>query len=127
MTPPGSRGSGRGFSNGLRDAAPLLGLGTTLAVTVLAGVWGLLEPWQPVRLGQFGRLAAASVFLSGGYYLLTSAMRAGEMSVIAPFRYVALVFALVLGFAVWGDVPDALAWTGLALIVGAGVAVLRSR
>lgn len=40
MTPPGSRGDGRGWTSGLRDAAPLLGLGTTLAVTVLAGLGG---------------------------------------------------------------------------------------
>jgi ATP synthase protein I len=49
VTPPGSRGSGRGFSNGLRDAAPLLGLGTTLAVTVLAGVGG--GYWLDGRMG----------------------------------------------------------------------------
>ena len=40
MTPPGSRGSAGGWTSGLRDAAPLLGLGTTLAVTVLAGLGG---------------------------------------------------------------------------------------
>lgn len=49
MTPPGSRGSGRGWSNGLRDAAPLLGLGTTLAVTVLAGLGG--GYWLDGRVG----------------------------------------------------------------------------
>ena len=49
MTPPGSSGSGRGLAKGLRDAAPLLGLGTTLAVTVLAGLGG--GYWLDGRLG----------------------------------------------------------------------------
>jgi len=47
------------------------------------------------------------------------------MSVIAPFRYTGLLCALVLGYAVWGDVPNALAWGGIALLVGAGLYVLH--
>ena len=52
-------------------------------------------------------------------------MRSGEMSVIAPFRDAGLLFAVVLGYAVWGDVPNALAWSGIVLLVGSGIAVLR--
>jgi len=44
-----SRGSARGFARGLREAAPFLGLGTTFAVTVLAGVGG--GHWLDGRLG----------------------------------------------------------------------------
>ena len=100
-------------------------LSTAVAVTLLAGAWGLTQEWKPVSWQQLALLAAASVFLSGGYYLLTISMRSGEMSVIAPFRYAGLLFALVLGYVVWGDVPNALAWSGIALLVGSGVAVLR--
>ena len=49
MRPEDSRGSARGFASGLREAAPYLGLGTTLAVTVLAGVGG--GHWLDGRLG----------------------------------------------------------------------------
>lgn len=49
MRPEGSRGSARGWTRGLREAAPLLGLGTTLAVTVLAGLGG--GYWLDGRLG----------------------------------------------------------------------------
>jgi len=97
-----------------------------VAVTLLAGVFGLVtRDWQPVDARQLGLLAAASVFLSGGYFLLTVAMRSGEMSLVAPFRYTGLMFALVLGFLVWGDVPNVLAWAGIALLVGAGIVVLH--
>lgn len=101
-------------------------LSTAVAVTLLAGVFGLVtRDWQPVNARQLGLLAAASVFLSGGYFLLTVAMRSGEMSLVAPFRYTGLMFALVLGYLVWGDAPNALAWTGIALLVGAGIVVLH--
>lgn len=49
MKPSGESGSDRGWTSGLRDAAPLLGLGTTLAVTVLAGLGG--GYWLDGRLG----------------------------------------------------------------------------
>lgn len=103
----------------------LITLSTAAAVTLFAGVWSLFAPWVPVGPAQLALLAAASVFLSGGYFLVTVAMRAGEMSLIAPFRYSALVFALVLGYAVWGHVPDAWAWTGIALLFAAGLWLMR--
>ncbi|MBC5767918.1 DMT family transporter [Ramlibacter albus] len=105
----------------------LITLSTAVAVTLLAGAWGLTQDWEAVSARQFALLAGASVFLSGGYFLLTVAMRAGEMSVIAPFRYAGLLFALFLGYVVWGDVPNALAWGGIALLVAAGLYVLHSR
>ncbi len=55
MRPDASRGSARDWTRGLRDAAPLLGLGTTLAVTVLAGLGG--GYWLD------GRLSTRPVFL----------------------------------------------------------------
>ena len=103
----------------------LITLSTAMAVTLLAGVWSVTQEWQPVEPVQLGLLAAASVFLSAGYFWLTVAMRAGEMSLIAPFRYSGLVFALLLGYAVWGHVPNAWAWAGIALLLGAGLWLMR--
>jgi drug/metabolite transporter (DMT)-like permease len=103
----------------------LITLSTAVAVTVLSGALCLFSEWRPFAITQLGLLAAASIFLSGGYFLLTVAMRGGEMSLIAPFRYAGLLFALVLGYAVWRDVPNALAWAGIALLVAAGLYVLH--
>jgi drug/metabolite transporter (DMT)-like permease len=105
----------------------LITVSTALAVTLLSGAWGLVQTWDAVNARQLLLLGAASVFLSGGYFLLTVAMRAGEMSLIAPFRYAGLLFAIVLGYAVWGDVPNAVAWCGIVMLVGAGLYMLRGR
>jgi drug/metabolite transporter (DMT)-like permease len=102
----------------------LVTLSTTVSVLLLAAVWGLFQQWQAVSWPQLGLLAAASVFLSSAYFLLIVSMRAGELSVVAPFRYTALLFAVVIGTLVWGDVPNALAWGGIALLVGSGVYLL---
>jgi drug/metabolite transporter (DMT)-like permease len=103
----------------------LVTVSTAVAVTVLSGAIAAFQAWKPVAAGQYALLAAASVFLGGGYFLLTVAMRGGEMSLIAPFRYTGLLFALLLGFLVWGDVPNAWAWAGIALLVAAGLYVLH--
>ena len=105
----------------------LITLATALAVTLLSGIWATVNGWQAISWSQLAQLAAASVFLSGGYYFVIVAIRAGDMGVVAPFRYTGLLFALVLGWAVWGDIPNLLAWIGIALLVGAGVYMLRLR
>lgn len=104
----------------------LITVATAVTITVLAGLLTATQGWQPVTLRQLALLTAASVFLSGAYYLVIVGMRSGEMSVIAPFRYSGLLYALLIGWVAWGDVPNTLAWAGIALLVGAGLYVLRS-
>jgi len=104
----------------------LITLSTAIGVMLLSGLLSLTEGWKPVTGRELGLLAAASVFMAAGYFLLISSMRAGDMSVVAPFRYTGLLYALVLGYAVWGEVPNALAWAGIALLVGAGLTMLHS-
>ena len=67
-----------------------------------------------------------AAFLATGYFLLVQCMRAGEVSLTAPFRYSAVLFAMLLGYAVWDDVPNGWAWLGIALLVGSGLHMLHS-
>lgn len=102
----------------------LITLSTSLAVTMVAGVMSVFEGWRSFTWFELSLLAAASVFLSSGYFLVITSLRHGEMSLVAPFRYSGLLFALVLGYLVWGDVPNALAWGGIALLIGSGLYLL---
>jgi drug/metabolite transporter (DMT)-like permease len=103
-------------------------LATAVAVTVAAGVLSLLQGWQPLAALHWALLAAAAVFLCGGYQFLIRAMRSGgDIAVIAPFRYSGLLMAVALGWLVWGDVPNGLAWCGIALVVATGLYLLRTR
>ena len=56
-----------------------------------------------------------------GYYAVTAAMRLGEVSVVAPFRYARLVFAMILAMIFLGERPDAWMLTGAALVIGSGL------
>ena len=62
-----------------------------------------------------------------GYSALTLAMRTGEVSVVAPFRYSRLLVALVLAVLLFGETPDALTLLGAAIIVASGTYTLLRR
>lgn len=121
--------------NALRDLVTLriarevpsigITLATAVAVTLLAGAVSLFQGWRPPSAAQLALLAAAAAFLAGGYQLIIRATRAGDLSVVAPFRYSGLLMAMALGWVVWGEVPNALAWAGIALVIGAGLYLLR--
>lgn len=104
----------------------LVTLSTTITVMLLAGALSLNEGWRPFSAFEMGLVAVAAVFLATGYYLIVSSTRRGDLSLIVPFRYTALLFATIAGFLVWGDTPNALAWCGIALLIGSGIYVVRA-
>ncbi|UCE31945.1 MAG: DMT family transporter, partial [Burkholderiales bacterium] len=103
----------------------LVTLATAVMATALAGIVSLGGPWQPFGLDELGLLALAAVFLAAAYYAIVAGMRHGEMSVVAPFRYTGLLWALVLGYAVWSELPNPLAWCGIALLLGSVLYMLH--
>lgn len=99
--------------------------GTSILVMLGGGALTLSQGWQPMTMHATLLLALAAFFLIGGYQLIIDAMRHGELSLVGPFRYTALVFSLLGGYLVWGDMPNLLAWAGIATVVGSGLYVLH--
>jgi len=89
----------------------------TLGGTALALSQGFVrpEPWQ------VGLLALAACFLSSGYLFMVATLRLGELTATAPFRYSVMIFAILSGILVFGEYPDWIALTGMALIVACGL------
>jgi drug/metabolite transporter (DMT)-like permease len=102
----------------------LMTLVTAFAVTVMGLIFRLGEDWLMPSVNYLLRLSGAGLLLSIGYFTAIAAMRLGDMSVTAPFRYVAVVFAIVIGFLVWGDVPDGFTIVGSIIIIAAGLYTL---
>ena len=74
------------------------------------------------------QIVATIIFGVIAYYALTQAMRTGEISVVTPYRYTRLVFALIVGFFMFGERPDAMTLLGSAIIVSGGIyTLLRNR
>jgi drug/metabolite transporter (DMT)-like permease len=81
--------------------------------------------WTPMTLQQWGILALMG-FLGGfGHYLLIRAFGAAPASVLAPFGYVGLLWTTVIGYVIWGDLPDMWTWVGAAIIIASGLYILH--
>jgi drug/metabolite transporter (DMT)-like permease len=95
---------------------------TTVAVTVVGGV--ILFPlggWTAPSGRALGLLALAAVLVLVGYQYVIMALRAGDMSAVAPFRYTALLWAMLLGYLFFGDRPDRYMLLGASFIVMSGL------
>lgn len=99
--------------------------GGALAVTgVFASVVGGHPP-PPVALTTLGIFAAIVVLITLGLYCITTAMRIGDVAVIAPFRYTRLLFGVGLGIVFFGEKLDWETVIGGAVIVASGLYVWR--
>ncbi len=83
----------------------------------LAWVWPSKSHWPLVVLiGLLG--GCAQILLTLGY-------RHAPASIIAPFEYMALIYGLLFGFALFGEIPDAALILGGLIVVGSGLYILR--
>jgi len=69
-------------------------------------------------------LASSAAVVGTGMQLMIRATRTGSVSVVSPFRYTAVLWAVVAGWLVWGDLPDAVTFAGIGLIVASGLYAL---
>jgi len=99
----------------------VIALGTGLVITAMGGVVSIFEGWESIETKHLIYLATASGFLSVGYIASVNAVRIGDMSFTAPFRYSILLFAIILQIIVFGDVPDALSLIGSGIVGAAGL------
>lgn len=111
----------RGFSHDI--SAGMVALGAAVAVTAMGYIW-TGDSWRPATNHEAMLTAGAAVLLIVGYIAAVNAMLVGEVGFVAPFRYTSLLWAIILGWLVFGTLPDALTWAGAALIVGSGLFTL---
>ena len=95
---------------------------SVLAVSTLPFGWVWPVGWEWVFL------IGAGVFGIAGQLCVTSSYRWAEVGVLAPFTYVSMVWAILIGWFVFAEVPTGAMLLGAALIIGAGFAIfLRER
>ena len=99
-------------------------LSASVTVLVASGLASTTEVWAPVTPELAWLIFAAAICIVGGYFFSVQVMRAGDVSFIAPFRYTGLLWALLLGWFVFGDWPAPLTLLGAALIVATGLFTL---
>lgn len=94
--------------------------GTHPSLAFLTRGWVMPSAWDLLLMCACGMIAAI------GLTLLTQAYSVAQSSVVAPFEFTFAFWGILWGWLFWGDLPDALGWLGIAVIIGAGVYVLRA-
>lgn len=94
---------------------------TALAVMAAAGLMSLTEEWVSLGMQTMLPIIGSAVFIIGGYFFSIQVMRTGDVSFTAPFRYTGLVWALLLGWFVFGDWPSTLTLIGAGIVVATGI------
>jgi drug/metabolite transporter (DMT)-like permease len=77
--------------------------------------------WVWPESAHFLRLVSVGMILVAGAWLISRAYTVSEAALVAPFEYIAMPMAIFWGYVIFGEWPDANAWTGIALIIGAGL------
>lgn len=97
----------------------------TALVFLAVGLIAAPFTWvQPTLIGLL-LMAATGLLAGSAQYCLTEAFRIAPPSVVAPFEYTSLIWAMLFGFLVWGDVPTTLVLVSAAVVIASGLYVLH--
>ena len=104
--------------------AVMVALLTSLVVTLMSALLSMGQGWQPVPHAAWPLLLGGACCVIAGYIMMVRVMQIGEVGAIMPFRYTALIWALLLGWLIWDEFPDAVTLTGAAIVIGSGAYTL---
>ena len=94
---------------------------STGIILALSGLITLVGGWQALRVEDFvWFVISASAFVIA-HYLMVEAFRHGQLAAIAPFRYVQIVWTILLGLVFWDEIPTPVVFLGIGIICASGV------
>jgi drug/metabolite transporter (DMT)-like permease len=90
------------------------------SIAFLTRGWATPSGWDLMLMASCGVISAV------GISLLTFAYSVAPSSKVAPFEYSFMFWAVLWGWLFWGSLPDMVAWIGIAVIICAGLLVIRN-
>ena len=93
--------------------------------STLATVPFMALDYHPMTWTQVATLFGAGISATAGQFGVTAAYRFAQPRELAVYDYTNVVFAALLGFAAFGQVPDIFSWLGIAVIVTMGFAIRK--
>lgn len=107
----------------LSTSVPSLSVAFAGAVTIMlmGGAVSATQEWVPMSGTHYLTMALATVFLIAAYLFSVMVMRVGDIAFISPFRYTAILWAIVLGVLIFGDVPDLWTLCGAGVVASTGI------
>ncbi|WP_068313226.1 DMT family transporter [Polycladidibacter hongkongensis] len=97
---------------------------SALVGTVFLAPFAYAEWVVPTGFVEGGTLIAVGVFAMSGHYLVTEAYKRESASALAPFMYQQIIWMILLGYFVFGDVPQTHTMIGASVVIGSGIYLL---
>jgi len=94
---------------------------TSIVITLAGALLSPTMEWRPVTGETLSLLAVAALFILFGYLFSVMTMRVGEIGFISPFRYTNLIWAILIGIFVFGDIPDQWTLVGSSVVIAMGI------
>ncbi|MBT7732526.1 MAG: DMT family transporter [Rhodospirillaceae bacterium] len=98
---------------------------TSMFLITLSGYATYPLGWSEIQIKHLWLFLGSSVLVGLAQYLMIEAFRLGEVGLISPFKYSSLIWAIIIGFVVWGDIPNYLVLIGSVVVVLSGIYLLR--
>lgn len=99
---------------------------TSIMTVMVAGLFFIpFETWHVPSGREAAILIVGAALLILGYALLIISMRTGDLATVSPFRYSAVLWALLSGYVLWGELPNVPSSIGIAIVVAAGLYALH--
>ena len=124
---------GAAIANGVRDLVTRRLARTETSISMLfwsnvAVTLGALTTinadWKPLDAAGLAWFFLAGALNAVAHFTIIEAMRSGEAALVAPFRYTALIWAVAVGYVVWGHLPDVWVVLGAFVIAASGIAMI---
>jgi drug/metabolite transporter (DMT)-like permease len=106
---------------GTGGESTLMVLIVSTSIVAFAGLLTLPFDWVMPTAAEMGLFLVTSILVAVAQGLMIESLRLGEVGLVGPFKYTSLLWALVLGLVVWGDVPGVWTLAGAALVVASGL------
>ena len=111
------------FTRRIPAKVPSMIVALANAIVVTAGglVWSMIGGYAPLSLFQLAMLGASAMLLASAYIFMVLTIRACGVSSTAPVRYTVVIWSVLFGYLFFGELPNATAFAGIALIVVSGI------
>ena len=93
---------------------------SAIPVLLFGGAMTVTTGWTPISGSMCMIVLVAAIAITCGYSFAVMAMRNGDISFVAPFRYTGMIWAILFGFLLFGNLPDQMTILGSCIVIGMG-------
>ncbi|MDB2527605.1 DMT family transporter [Candidatus Pelagibacter bacterium] len=110
----------------LSTSEPIWLISIFFTITIsIAGLFTISMGWKMPDLKDFILLALIGVTGGSANLFLTQSYKLSEVSLVAPLKYLSLVFAIIFGYLIWNEVPTFKTLIGASLVIFASLIIFR--